>query len=82
MSLIDSENYDSLYSFSTSYSLVGLFSYCSGLTDASELNLQATSVTNYCYYLLFKECHNLLYAPQLPATVLGTYCYQDTFSTC
>lgn len=52
------------------------------LTDASELILPATTLTNGCYYRMFYTCFALRTAPALPATTLAPVCYGDMFYSC
>lgn len=92
MSLIDSANFATLKSFPEEeitdtqitkiYQLAELFEYCSGLTDASELLLPATTLKQYCYYSLFLGCSGLISPPKLSATTLEKNCYNNMFSSC
>ena len=41
-----------------------------------------TTLTNYCYYNIFKWCTWLTIAPELPATTLAIYCYYYMFYWC
>ena len=59
-----------------------LFKSCSKLVGASELELPATSLADYCYYGMFQSCSNLETAPALPATTLAIFCYDHMFSGC
>lgn len=86
MSLIDSESFASLDSF-PSGSMVNfgfLISYCSGLTDISEIVLPATSLTHSCYRSLFSDCSGLTTTVgfKLPADIMGPYCYTTMFARC
>ena len=40
------------------------------------------SVTDYCYYFMFRGCTSLTTAPSLPATTLANYCYSYMFYEC
>lgn len=82
MSLIDSTNFSALTSLSATYALQYLFQSCTGLIDASNLILPATTLTNYCYYSMFYECTSLTTAPVLPATTLANSCYEYMFTGC
>lgn len=66
--------------------IVGQFTYAfagnTGLTDASNLVLQATALTRYCYAYMFSGCTSLETAPVLPATTLVTSCYESMFQGC
>lgn len=44
--------------------------------------LPATTLTDYCYYDMFKYCTWLTTAMELPATTLQTYCYGEMFRYC
>lgn len=52
------------------------------LINASNLILAATSLADYCYSSMFRDCTNLITAPQLPATILTEYCYYNMFHGC
>ena len=39
-------------------------------------------MTAYAFYYLFDGCTSLVNAPELPATVLVDYCYQNMFNEC
>lgn len=83
MSLIDSDGFVDLRTFEQPYVFYSLFRQCSGLTDASELMLPATALTNYCYYYMFAACPSLTKGPaELPATTLATGCYWYMFTDC
>ncbi len=83
MSLINSTNFAALTSLSDKYyTFYNLFKDCTGLTDASELLLPATTLTNYCYYSMFEGCTSLIQAPELPATTLSGSCYNSMFAGC
>ena len=58
-----------------------LFSSCTGLIDASQLILPATSLTFNCYYGMFQGCTSLTTAPELPAT-RGSGVYTFMFDGC
>jgi len=64
------------------YTFLNLFSYNTTLTDASGLLLPATTLAQYCYASMFKDCTGLTTAPALPATTLATSCYTGMFSGC
>lgn len=59
-----------------------LFYKCSGIVDASKLELPATTLTDFCYQAMFKGCTSLVTAPELPATTLANSCYSSMFSGC
>ena len=59
---------------------MSMFSGCTGLTTAPELN--ATSLANSCYRGMFSGCTGLTTAPKLIATTLESSCYKEMFSGC
>ena len=59
-----------------------LFYLCSGLVDASNLILPATTLTDYYYQSMFRGCRSLTTAPALPATTLALGCYYNMFQYC
>lgn len=60
-----------------------LFNGCTGLYDASDLRLPATTLTVDCYLGMFYNCTNLVYGPKyLPATHLANACYSVMFKYC
>lgn len=47
------------------------------------LNKNSTSTLSYyCYYMLFEWCTNLITVPNLPATTLAANCYGTMFEWC
>ena len=62
------------------YCFYGLFSGCTGLTEAPKL--PATTLAEGCYQSMFSGCTRLTEAPKLPATTLAEGCYQSMFSGC
>lgn len=64
------------------HSLPSLFGYCTGLVDASNLVLPATTLANACYQGMFDGCTSLTAAPALPATTLADSCYRYMFQGC
>ena len=51
------------------------FYLCTGLTEAHNLVLPATTLASYCYRYMFDGCTSLTIAPALPATTLVSSCY-------
>ena len=82
MSLIDSENFLTATTLTTTFSFFGLFNNCGGLKDASNLLLPATTLTTSCYDHMFKGCTSLTAAPELPAARLASYCCRSMFQGC
>ena len=59
-----------------------MFEGCSGLTDASELEMPDTTANN-CYERMFYGCSNLTRVYNvLPATTLSQHCYAYMFNGC
>ena len=83
MSLISGDSFTSATTLSEDYTFAQLFSNSSGLTDASNLVLPATTLVNYCYFGMFFGCTSLTEAPSiLPATTLADWCYMSMFRVC
>ena len=76
--LVDYENYATVSTANARF--CSLFESCRSLTSAPEL--PATTLTEYCYYLMFHDCTSLTVAPELPATTLASYCYDRMFYGC
>lgn len=85
MSLIEEDDYigvaDLSTRFSYKYLVANLFKDCSGIRDASELTLPAITLSEYCYYGLFKNS-GLTKSPKLPAVNLAKHCYESMFEGC
>lgn len=86
MSLVDSENFGTITALTYNTTFNNLFYACTGLTDASELLLPATTLDgdriNGCYEGMFQGCVNLTGVPELPATSLAESCYFAMFQGC
>ena len=59
-----------------------LFYKSTNLKDASNLVLNATTLTAYCYYNMFAGCTNLVNTPELPATSMGDTSCGRMFEGC
>ena len=81
MSLVDSENFDTLTTVSPN-AFNGLFRNARTLKDASGLVLPATTLAENCYKELFSSCVSLTAVPALPATTLADNCYSNMFRDC
>ena len=82
MSLRSKTNFSNM---NFSGNMQGLFSYCTGLIDASYLVLPAVPNDDYAYSYMFENCTNLMAAPILSstdATTSGSYCYRGMFYNC
>lgn len=53
-----------------------------GITDASNLMLPVTTLTQNCYQSMFEGCGSLTAVPSLPATTLAKVCYNSMFKNC
>ena len=82
MSLIKSSGFEMENTLSSGRTFLGLFRACTGLTDASQLILPATTLADSCYRDMFGGCTSLTTAPELPATILANYCYHQMFIRC
>ena len=81
MSMINSENFYNLTSFSNTNVFPYLFKYMN-IIDASKLILPATTLTDNCYAFMFDSASKLIYPPKLPATTLAKGCYSAMFHGC
>ena len=84
MSMLYGNNFKQNTSLKDSYDFYGLFSGCTGITNAENLVLPAGNLSGktMCYLGMFANCSNLLTAPVLSATTLSNYCYAYMFSGC
>lgn len=82
MSLVESDNFVSLYDFTSVHALCGLFEQNPHLLSAENLILPATGLTEACYEKMFENCTSLTAAPALPATRLADSCYLNMFANC
>ena len=83
MSLLYKDSFAAATTLQTACTFSNLFYNCTGLTDASELVLPATTLANRCYYAMFQDCISLTSAPSvLPATTLTNSCYNSMFYRC
>lgn len=79
-SLLSSSAYTSITSignFCLMYVFQGI-----GVVNAENLKLPATTLATCAYAGMFRNCNNLITAPELPATTLGIQCYIGMFSQC
>lgn len=74
--------YDNINTFPLSLgSLRNLFSGCTALYSAEYL-IMPTNTAPGCYYNLFKDCTNLVTAPELLGRELNNACYAYMFTNC
>lgn len=81
MSLVDSENFSDITQIPYSETFPFLFASCN-VVDANQLLLPATTLKQWCYACMFRDCASLISAPALPATSLTYYCYFNMFNGC
>lgn len=79
MSLTYGDNFLNQTVLTGEHAFCNIFKLCTGLTDASNLILPATTLTISCYDGMFKGCTSLVTTPVLPATTLADYCYASMF---
>ena len=83
MSLIDETGFATATTLSARWAFTGLFSDNVSLTDASGLQLPATTLAKDSYHRMFMGCSNLTAAPsKLPAMTLTESCYAQMFEDC
>lgn len=82
MSLVDENGYETAITLASINTFMSLFKNNAKLTDASQLLLPATTLSNGCYYGMFSGCKHLTAAPALPATTLAEECYKYMFNGC
>ena len=76
------DNFTGQTQIKRTYAFQLCFTFCSGLNSAENLILPVLSLTDWCYYAMFRYCENMVKAPELPATTLGAGCYNSMFSNC
>ena len=59
-----------------------LFYFCKTIKNVSSSFLPATTLSDYCYQMMFYNCASLTTTSQLPATTLKKYCYTSMFLLC
>lgn len=59
---------------------------CSNMFNGSNISIAPrvlpATLTDYCYYRMFRDCVGLTTAPELPATTLTHSCYREMFYGC
>lgn len=82
MSMLYSDDASDNVSVGT-YAFQALFQNATAIIDASELQMPATTLANYCYRNMFQGCDGLIYPPKiLPAKTAKSYCYYSMFGGC
>lgn len=83
MSLLYGDNFSSQTSITGENALMFLFYNSTGLTNANNLVLPATTLSVRCYRSLMQGCSSLVTPMnELPAMTLTQSCYQGMFDTC
>ena len=82
MSLLYADNFANQTTLYNRCAFSHLFSSSTALTDASNLILPATTLSEKCYEAMFSYCSSLTSIPKLPATTLATRCYSSMFQDC
>ena len=83
MSLIYGDDFEGKTTFKTTdRTFYYLFNGNTNLVNAGDLILPATTMNDYCYSNMFRDCTALTTAPTLPATTLVEQCYSFMFYGC
>ena len=82
MSLISGDSFANNKTLADRYTFYRLFYGYTNLLLAENLILSATTLTDYCYQDMFRNCTSLTSAPVLPATTLAYMCYAGMFWGC
>lgn len=82
MSLLYADNFANQTTLYNRCTFRSLFGSSSALTDASNLVLPATTLSEKCYEGMFSDCSSLISIPKLPATTLAPWCYSGMFQNC
>lgn len=82
MSLLYADNFTNQTTLYNRCTFRSLFGSSTALTDASNLILPATTLSEYCYEAMFGYCSSLISIPKLPATTLAPWCYRSMFQDC
>ena len=82
MSLVSGDTFENADTLTNIATFSRLFKDATGLVDAENLVLPATSLSSDCYEAMFLRCTSLTTAPALPATTLIFDCYYNMFYGC
>lgn len=82
MSLLYADNFANQTTLFNRCTFRSLFGSSTALTDASNLVLPATTLSEKCYESMFGYCSSLISIPKLPATTLAPWCYSSMFQNC
>lgn len=82
MSLLYADNFANQTTLHNRCTFRWLFRSSTALTDASNVILPATTLSEKCYEGMFTGCSSLTSIPKLPATTLAPWCYSSMFQNC
>ena len=84
MSLITPTGFEKATTLTEPYTFKYLFDYNSNIDihPIQKLLLPATTLTEKCYYCMFRSCYGLTKAPELPAMTMAKACYSKMFHNC
>ena len=84
MSLITPTGFEKATTLTAPYTFQYLFDYNSNIDihPIQKLLLPATTLTEKCYYCMFRSCYGLTKAPELPAMTMAKACYSKMFHNC
>ena len=82
MSLLYGSNFSEQTTVTFNEANFALLFYGSAIVNAEHLILPLESLSEYCYYQMFKNCDNLILTPKLSAMTLGDSCYYGMFENC
>ncbi len=84
MSLITPTGFEKATTLTEPYTFQYLFDYNSNIDihPIQKLLLPATTLTEKCYYRMFRSCYGLTKAPELPAMTMAKACYSKMFFNC
>ncbi len=82
MSLLYADNFANQTTLYNRCTFSHLFGSSKALTDASNLILPATTLSEKCYESMLGYCSSLISVPKLPATTLAPCCYSGMFQDC
>jgi len=82
MSLLYGDNFENQTSLSgKNYVFAQMFYNCKNIVNTSHLILP-TTLSDYCYSMMFGGCSALTSTPALPSTTLTQHCYYSMFYSC
>jgi hypothetical protein len=84
MSLITPTGFEKATTLTEPYTFKYLFDYNNNIDihPIQKLLLPATTLTEKCYYCMFRSCYGLTKAPELPAMTMAKACYSKMFHNC